>query len=366
MGLYKRGLVWWMTFTYQGRQIRSSTEATDRKLAERIYHKILGQIAEGKWFEQAPGEEKTVRELLERYLQEHSARNKTPSSYRSDQCAQAHLVKAFGGHTLVALRPSLISDYKVKRRVAGAAAKTINNELAVLSHAFTLASKEWEWVNTNPVKLVSRERVHNLIERWLRPDEEVTLLAASPVWLQEIIRFAVSTGLRQSEILNLQWARVDLFRRTMTILEQKNHGRDTLPLNAGALEVLKARARVRALRSDHVFVSGAGTRIDARNLLRAFYVARKEAGLENLRFHDLRHTFASRLVQAGVDLYTVQKLGRWKTVQMVMRYAHHYPESLRAGIEALDRPQQSAVITNLSQSNENGLPEGSPQSAETC
>ncbi|TAJ35075.1 MAG: site-specific integrase, partial [Nitrospirae bacterium] len=145
------------------------------------------------------------------------------------------------------------------------------------------------------------------------------------------------TGLRQSEILNLQWPQVDLFRRTITLLVQKNGCTDTLPVNASALEVLKARAKVRSLTTSFVFFNGAGNRLDARDLLRVFYPTMRKAGIERFRFHDLRHTFATRLVQAGVDLYAVQKLGRWKTVSMVTRYAHHYPESLRAGVEVLDR-----------------------------
>jgi integrase len=81
----------------------------------------------------------------------------------------------------------------------------------------------------------------------------------------------------------------------------------------------------------------------------------KKTKIENLRWHDAtRHTFATRLVQAGVDLYTVQKLGRWKTVQMVMRYAHHYPESLRPGVEILDKARKE-FSTNLAQSNEEGV-----------
>jgi integrase len=337
MALFKRGEVWWMRFSYQGRNVRRSTEVQDRRLAEKIYHRVMTQIAEGKWFDRQLGQDKTVRELMERYLAEHSARNKAPTSHVSDKCLTATLIRAFGDRALAEMRPSLIAEYKGKRRMEGLAPKTINNELSLLSHAFELAIKEWEWVEENPVKKVSKEKVQNLIERWLTFDEERRLLAAAPTWLQEIIVFAIHTGLRQSEILNLQWPLVDLFRRTITLLKQKNGGKDTLPVNARALEVLKARAKVRSLKTGYVFYNGAGNRIDARDLLRVFYATRKKANVEAFRFHDLRHTFATRLVQAGVDLYTVQKLGRWKTITMVMRYAHHHPESLRAGVEVLER-----------------------------
>ena len=230
------------------------------------------------------------------------------------------------------MRPSLLATYKATRRAEGAAAKTINHDLSLLGHAFQLAVKEWEWVAENPVHKVSKEKVRNLMERWLTAEEEQRLLAASPRWLQEIAVFAVNTGLRQSEILNLQWGQVDLSRRTITLLEQKNGGRDTLPVNATTLDVLKARANVRSRTTEYVFSNGAGNRRDARDLLRAFYPAMKQADVKRFRFHDLRHTFATRLVQAGADIYTVQKLGRWKTMSMVQRYAHHHSESLRAGI----------------------------------
>lgn len=355
MALFKRGKVWWMRFTYEGRQVRRSTEVTDKELAKRIHDKVMGQVAEQKWFERLPGEDITVRELLERYLQDYSAPNKAPATHRRDKSLVEHLLTAFGDLTLVKVRPALIAEYKARRREAGASPKTLNDELGLLSHAYKLAMREWEWVSENPVLRVSREKVHNQIERWLTPEEEARLLAASPAWLREILLFAINTGLRQGEILQLQWPHVDLFRRTITLLEQKNRCKDTLPVNATALEVLKARARARSEGTDYVFFNGAEHRMDARNLLRAFYVARRKAKLGTFRFHDLRHTFATRLVQAGVDLYAVQKLGRWKTISMVMRYAHHYPESLRAGVEVLDRVGGRGS-TNLAQSGGGAAP----------
>lgn len=207
MALFRRGDVWWMRFNYQGRQIRRSTEVSDRKLAERIYHKVLGQIAEGKWFERQLGEDKTVQELMERYLHEYSSVNKAATTHKRDFSLSAHLTHAFGSLPLTSVRPSMLADYKAQRRQEGAAPKTINDELKLLGHAYKLAAMEWEWVPENPVQKVSREKVRNLIERWLTQDEEKRLLAASCTWLREILVFALHTGLRQSEILNLQWPR---------------------------------------------------------------------------------------------------------------------------------------------------------------
>jgi len=119
------------------------------------------------------------------------------------------------------------------------------------------------------------------------------------------------------------------------------------------MEILKARAKVRHITSNHVFLNQNGNRINARNLIRSFQAAVKKSGIAPCRFHDLRHTFATRLVQAGEDIYSVQKLGRWKNISMVIRYAHHYPESLRSGVETLDKVREK-ISTNLAQSKEKG------------
>ncbi len=131
-------------------------------------------------------------------------------------------------------------------------------------------------------------------------------------------------------------------------MEQKNRGVDTLPVDETVVKILTRRKSPACEGTSYVFPNGNDNRLDNRNLLRAFYSAMAKAEIQNFRFHDLRHTFATRLVQSGVDLYTVQKLGRWKDAAMVMRYAHHNPESLRRGIQVMDglRPE---VITNLSQ-----------------
>jgi len=204
----------------------------------------------------------------------------------------------------------------------------------------------------NPVSMVHKERVNNTIERWLTLDEEKKLLFSSPRWLQEIIVFAINTGLRESEILDLKWSQVDFDRRTMIILEQKNRGVDTLPRNETALNVLLSKNEAEHTATGLVFTNPKKERIGTSHLIKSFHKAIKRSGIAKLRFHDLRHTFASRLVQGGADLFSVQKLGRWKNTSMVMRYAYHQPESLRSAIEVMDKVG-NGIIANLSQSPKN-------------
>ncbi len=142
--------------------------------------------------------------------------------------------------------------------------------------------------------------------------------------------------MRQNEILSLKWRDVNLDRGTLTIVESKNGEQRTLPLNRAAIAVLEAKGKVRHI-SGLIFPSQAGTKINPGNLRRGFNAAREKAGIDHVRFHDLRHTFATRLVQRGVDLYVVKELLGHKSIKMTMRYAHHYPESLRHGVDILDR-----------------------------
>jgi integrase len=149
------------------------------------------------------------------------------------------------------------------------------------------------------------------------------------------------------EILALTWEGVDLFRRTLTIFKSKNGERRTLPLNQTVLGLLTRKYGVRSSTCNLVFHSQTQTALDPDNVRRAFRIAIGKATIVDLHFHDLRHTFATRLVQAGVDLYKVQRLLGHKSPIMTQRYAHHYPESLRDGVEILDAGPK--ISTNLAQ-----------------
>ena len=127
-----------------------------------------------------------------------------------------------------------------------------------------------------------------------------------------------------------------MFRKTILIRETKNGKPKTIPLNKTALGILETKAKVVSIRSKIVFHSMSGTKIDKHNLRRAFVIAMEKAGIEDFTFHGLRHTFATRLAQSGVDLYKISKLLGHKDIKTTQRYSHHCPESLRDGVEMLE------------------------------
>jgi integrase len=329
---------------YHGQQVRKSTGTTDKRLAEAILGQVKVQMVEGRFFDKSKEQERTLTELLDRYLSEHAARR---ANYRRDMTSVKNLKTFFGNPTLDQITPKRIVAYKNQRYTDGVKPATINRELASLKKAFNLARREWEWCDDNPVCRVSMEQEHNTRDRWLSADEEARIVSAAPVWLRELMVFAIHTGMRQGEILGLTWSGVDLFRRTVTVFKSKNGERRTLPLNQTALDLLKRKAGSRSLNTELVFPSEAQTRLNASNLSRSLNLALEKAKLTDFHFHDLRHTCATRMVQAGVDLYKVQRLLGHKSPIMTQRYAHHYPESLRNGVDALDVGR--AVSTNLAQ-----------------
>ncbi len=160
MGLYKRHKVWWMSLMYQGKQVRRSSGTSQRRLAEAILGKVKANIVEGRYFDVLEEQERTFRELMERFMTERVSKS-SPMSVRRAHGILAHLVPFFGEKTLVEITPPLIADYKTKRREDGAAPATLNKELGLVKAAFNLAIREWEWCRDNPVCRVAMERVNN-------------------------------------------------------------------------------------------------------------------------------------------------------------------------------------------------------------
>jgi len=180
-------------------------------------------------------------------------------------------------------------------------------------------------------------------DRWLTYEEEERLLSAPPEWLRDVIIFALETGWDQGEIIALLWTDIDMDKRLAIVPRQKTETKRSTPLSDRAFSLLK---RLENNNSPVVFLNDMGEPINQLTLKWRFRVLCREVGIQNFRFKDLRHTFASRLAQNGVDPYTVQKLMGHKSFSTTARYAHHFIESLRKGIKTMEkaRPSNSEKI----------------------
>jgi site-specific recombinase XerD len=334
--MFKRsGGVWWTCIRYKGRRIQKSLETSDRRLAKDIEAKIRTEIVEGSYFEKLVGQNKTFKDMMDRFMKEYAPKVSS-NMQRSYTTSLKHLNPFFGESNLLSISPKMVSRYKVLRNDEGAAPASVNRELSMLSKAFNLSVREWEWLKDNPASRVTKDKENNERDRWLTKDEEKKILDNSPEWLRDIIIFALNTGLRLQELLSLEWSRVNLLRRTILVQETKNGNPKTLPLNKIALDVLNQRSKVKSIKNDYVFFNSNGKKINPHGLRVSFYTVLRKVRIENLWLHDLRHTFATRLAQAGVDLYKISKLLGHKDIKMTQRYAHHCPDSLRDGVEILE------------------------------
>ncbi|MCK5604616.1 site-specific integrase [Candidatus Pacearchaeota archaeon] len=330
MSLYKRKDtgVWWMSLKIAGKRKRISTETKNKKRAELIHAQALGEIQDGRWFERRKSETITFRELAEKYVAKYK-RQRDPTSLN-------RLLPYFGNMMLAEISAEMVEDYILARDESEMNPKpaTIYQEFSLGRRMYNVARKRWKWVTSNPfadVEFYELLEVNNSRTRWLTKKEEARLIAsATPDYLKDVIIFALHTGCRRGEILACNWKHhVDMKRRLITIQASKNGNLKVIPITDILYSMLIRRSKV-------VDISGMVFPHSMPAVKDAFVRAAKKAGLEDFKFHDLRHTFATRLAQRGIDLYTVKELMGHKSIRTTERYAHHCPESLRPAVAVLD------------------------------
>jgi site-specific recombinase XerD len=343
MGLYRRkdSRDWWMSFTDDKRNpCRRSTGTSDRKLAEKIFAKVKTQVVEAKFFELDEAKKHTFDEMMERFMIEH-APTKEPSMQKSYRVSLAHLTDFFLGLTLDKIDTDAVLRYVAHRRSQNNSKPgTRNREIAMLSKAFNLA-RLWKWVKENPCQLVKREKEDNEIGRCLTDDEEQRLLQAC--WhylggqLAEMVTIALNTGMREGEILKLRWDQIDMKGKVINTINEKSNKPKTVAMNESVFDLLQDKSKIMSI-SGYVFTTSNDSSFHARNMLRAWYKAVKEAKIEGgLRFHDLRHTVGSRIIRAGRDIHAVAAVLDHSQLSTTRRYAKHDTESMRKVVNLLDK-----------------------------
>ncbi len=297
--------------------------------AKRWAQQTESAIREGRHFKTTEAKKHTFGDLVDRYIN-----NVLPRlALKTEKDRKRHLLwwkDKIGSYTLADITTSLIMQNRdfllseITCRGVKRSPSTVNRYISAISHAFTIATNEWEWVDNNPLSRISKLKEPRGRIRFLIEDERDRLLEAckerSQV-LYTIVVIAISTGARKNEILTIKWKDVNLEQGMMTFHETKNNEIRTVPLQGQALDLVKDMSKVRRIDTDLIFPSKANNQnpIDFRKDWEAVL---KQAEIEDFKFHDLRHTAASYLAMNGATTAEIAEVLGHKTLQMVKRYSH--------------------------------------------
>ncbi len=324
----KRGdLQWQAIVKRQGIGFASKTFTT-KKDAEAWAKLTEAEMLRGAYIKRADAEKTTLQECIDRYKQDELPKLRGVGH----ASLLAGLDAEFGHLALAAITPAKVASYRDARLRAGKSESTVKKELAKLSVLYKLAGREWGVGGlVNPVDGVTRPKERNARTRRLEAGELERLLAESPRHLGLLVRFALETAARLGELLGLQWADVSLSKRVAVLRgvdgQGTKNGDDSraVPLSSAALEVLKELRQLPASIDGRVFYWWKAS--DSFN--KTWGRVCQRAGVEDLRFHDLRHEATSRLFEKGVfEGVEVAAITGHKTLQMLKRYTHLRAEDL--------------------------------------
>lgn len=288
---------------------------------------IERQIKRGTYSSVSESQKVTVGEMLGRYRKQIE---RDPAKVRAGRLNHLDWFDAQAGkYALSALTPAMI--VKLRDRLADEEREsgkrrspaTVNRYLATLSDCLTLAVSEWNYLPESPMRKVRRKPEPKGRVRFLSDEERDALLNAcrdsGTPELYSLVMLALATGMRQSEILDLTWDRLDLKRGWITLGNTINQSRRGVPLVGPALEILRQLDKVRRI-DGRLFPPRSGQHL---GYLRGPWAkALKDAGIKNFRFHDLRHSAASYMAMSGMSLLEIANQLGHKTLAMVQRYSH--------------------------------------------
>lgn len=321
--------IYWACIDRPGQKpLRESTVTGNKQLAE----KWLAARREELWKERELGikPDKLFSDYYEDFLadrKKNSRKDKTLDGYRQQLEWWA---SEFKGLNLRQIDQGLIVE-TIKKKENDSKASTCNRYLAVLRACLRLAHRKHQLIEAVPAFFMYQEPKARV--RWLKPWEIVKLLDALPAHVRDMAEFTLATGLRKGNVKGLEWREVDLSSKTLCIegIKMKNGEPLALPLTETAHDVIvrqigKHPTAVFTFKGQPVKWIGQAT----------WKKALEKAGIEDFRWHDLRHTWATMLIQKGVPAKALQVLGAWETPNMVDKYAHHATESLRPFAEVVD------------------------------
>ncbi len=299
--------------------------------ARRWAQQTEAAIREGRHFKTNEAKKHTVAELIDRYIQDVLP---TKPKSKAKQEAQMRWWKSrMGAYLLSNVTPAMLVQYRDELsreptlRGSKRSPSTVVRYLAVLSHALSVAVRDWGWLDDNPMRRVTKPKEPRGRVRFLSDEERVRLLTACKEaqcpCLYTVVVLALSTGMRYGEIMNLRWADVDFAKARIILQDTKNGERRNVPLTGHAHQQIEKLSKLRRIDTDLLFPNRLhGDRARPYEIRKSWNAALKTAQVENFHFHDLRHSTASYLAMNGATLSEIAEVLGHKTLQMVKRYAH--------------------------------------------
>jgi integrase len=328
-----RSGVWWISYcdaarTRHREKIGRRTAAIDAVARRRL------EVKEGRFIPPRAGDRVTFRELATAALAQKKLLL-APLSYETDLGRLKKLYPLIGNVPADCLTAARI-DETLAQLKASTTGSTVNRYRSVISSVYSFAIRAGK-MKTNPVTRVKRFRENPSRLNWLRPEQEKAIRETIDTNRHETeFTLVLNTGMRRGENWGLVWRDVDLVHGNITV--HGKTGRRHIPLNADAKEAL---LQLQKISGDDEFVCP--DRNAAKNVSRDwrhwFEEAVERAGVEDFRFHDIRHTFGSRLIMAGADIRTVQELMGHKDIRVTMKYSHLADDHRRAAVEKLKPPE---------------------------
>ncbi len=336
-----RGGKYYIEYYCQGRKIAECT-GYSKKAAERALAVRKTEILQGRYSYKDEKDSMLFEDFAQMYMEEYSRLRKR--SYKRDELSLKTLIPFFKGRRLAQITPHLIEKYQRERkeRVSGA---TVNRELALVKNMFSVAMR-WGKAVTNPVKQVKFFHEEWKSPRILSEAEEERLLQNTAPHLRPVIITALHTGMRKSELLSLKWDNVDFDKGIITLEASNTKSRKMryIKMNRTLTDVL-LNVRINSVGTEYVFCNQRrepycmGNR--GGSVRTAFRGALRRARIEKFRFHDLRHTCATRLAQAGATPVAVQHLLGHQSLQTTQRYFHVTEDHMRDTMDLLDRKSRA-------------------------
>ena len=357
MGIYKRpdSPYYWYSFklNWMDRQVCGSTETSDKKLALSVFHQKRTEYQEGRTFKKAPA--LLFFKMVDDYLA--ARRSEKKASYEMDLIRFRLMKEFFGNVPVKEIGAKRLEEYRWWR-LKQVAEPTVNRDMAALKRCFNQTIK-WEHQRENPAL------VHNPVcdikfypeeerarQRFITQEEKIKLLPYLSQELRNLVIFAMKTGLRQGEQLRLKWADVDTRSNRILVRLSKARKQRRVPIHPDVKLILDRLPR----RGEFVFCDEEGKPYSRHGFVRSeFKLACKKLAIDNLVYHDLRHTFGSDLAAAGASAKMIKELMGHSSLKMTDRYMHFSPNQANDIVSHL---KSEFPNTRVGRANERGAPVG--------